>query len=71
MITSPNGKGVILIGGSKIYPAKTHFDYSDALIELKGNCKKSIKWNIMEQKLQHGRKDHIAFSIPDHLLKKL
>ena len=45
LITSPTGKGVILIGGRDIY------DYSGKtnLIELSGNSIESLAWTILEQ----------------------
>ena len=63
MVTSPNGKGVILIGGYNDSQAKT----SKTLIELIGNSIKSLEWIILEQKLKYLRSYHIAFSIPDDL----
>ncbi len=42
MITSPTGKGVILIGGTT-YCGETN------LIELSGNSIESLAWTILEQ----------------------
>ena len=71
MVTLPCGKGVVIIGGAKSYPTKSISDYSDSLIKLSGNSVESLAWTILDKKLQFGRKDHIAFPIPDQLLKQL
>ena len=71
MVTSPCGKGVVIIGGAISYPTKSISDYSDSLIKLSGNSVESLAWTILDKKLQFGRKDHIAFPIPDQLLKQL
>ena len=57
MVTSPSGKGVILIGG---YNANTQ-DYCTEIIELRGS---TMQWVKLEQKLQYTRADHIAIPIP-------
>ena len=48
MVTSPSGKGVILIGG---YNADIS-DYSNEIIELRGT---SMKWVTLSQKLLYPR----------------
>ena len=61
MVTSPNSKGVVLIGGYN----DTHMKSSKQLIELSGNSKKSLKWTILNQKMKYLRSYHVAYSIPD------
>ena len=81
MITSPTGRGVILIGGSKqldpkitvmrevgILRVKSKDLFSDSLIELTGNSISTLKWTILEQKLLYPRSSHVALSIPDNLI---
>ena len=54
MITSPDGQGVIIIGGK----IESQGIYSNMLLELKsitGN------WNILQQKLNKGRHNHLSF----------
>ena len=60
MVSSPSGKGVVLIGGWN----RTTNEYSDAIIEFE--CS-SMKWNVLEQKLQMPRKSHVAIPIPNKL----
>ena len=67
MITSPNGTGVIIIGGEVGFSGfeerrnEDPKDPSHHLIELNGD---TMEWKILDQKLDHGRRNHIAISIP-------
>ena len=68
MVTSPNGRGVVLIGGI-IYNDKFGTP-SDLLMELCGSSKSSLEWICLEQKLQYPRAYHVVFPIPtDNELK--
>ena len=60
MVTSPNGQGVVLIGGSLM-----GFMFSPAMIELWGNSLENLKWIQLNHKLQFARRHHVAFLIPD------
>ena len=79
MITSPTGKGVILIGGEfqhkpdkegrvRMMQKKLH---SNELIELSGDSIDSLKWTDLDQKLVYPRKDHVSFLIPNEVASKL
>ena len=61
MVTSPTGKGVILMGGrtegQKI--SKAIFELTD-----------SMEWNPMEQTLKHDHFEPLAIPIPDDLVKE-
>ena len=57
MVTSPSGKGVVVIGGYN------KNGYKDALLELKGISSK--EWVPLKQTLQHVRENHVAIPIPD------
>ena len=67
MVTSPTGKGVVLIGG--IGDRKN--EYSDALIELTGESIETLKWAPLEQKLQIARSHHFSFYIPNQVCKTM
>ena len=67
MITSPTGKGVVLIGGFDEKAKK----YSNALFELTGESIETLKWPFLEQKLQLARYKHFSFYIPNQLCKDL
>ena len=57
MVTSPNGFGVVLIGGWNATNGKD----SEAFVELKS--KNSKKWLILRQTLERPRRFHVAFNI--------
>ena len=60
MVTSPTGKGVVIIGGWN----DSTWKYSTILLELKGS---TMEWIPLKQTLQYARVGHIAFAIPDEL----
>ena len=62
MIPSPNGKGVIVIGGeSKTFEKDDDDDeVSDLLMELNGD---TLQWKILDQKLDAKRRYHNAIPI--------
>ena len=60
MITSPEGDGVIAIGG------RSGREFESAIFKM--TCPGSLcTWTELEQKLDIGRIDHVAFLIPDEL----
>ena len=56
MVTSPTGKGVIVMGGT----------YSKAMFELS----QSMEWTRLEHTLQIGHYVPLAIPIPDELVSK-
>ena len=60
MVTSPTGRGVVIIGGWNEKSCK----YSTSLFELDG---RTMEWVKLKQKLEHGRVGHVSFAIPDNL----
>jgi len=64
IVTSPNGQGVMLIGGD-IYTDK--YDETDTVIEL--TAKPFMKWKILEQKLKYPRYGHVTIPIRWHKTK--
>jgi hypothetical protein len=62
MVTSPDGQGVIVIGGATFIPTEDQ----SALYQL--NCNESgCEWHEMEQKLKIARERFVAMLIPDIL----
>ena len=59
MISSPTEKGVLMIGGWN----QNFEEHSSKLLELSGDSKETLKWKILEQKLQYPRSGHVSFSI--------
>ena len=64
MVTSPTGKGVVLIGGGSGYNDNKSRKFNDFL-ELSGDSEKNLQWSFMIQKLQYQRYRHVAFTIPN------
>ena len=60
MITSPDGKGVILLG---CYDG----NYSDVIYELSSSFDGILEWTILPQRLTHPRDLTVAMLIPDEL----
>ena len=61
MVTSPTGKGVIVMGG-----CTAPFEYSKAMFELT----QSMEWTRLEQTLQIDHFAPLAIPIPDELVSK-
>ena len=59
MVTSPTGKGVIVMGGST-----APLEYSKAMFELS----QSMEWTRLEQTLQIEHWAPLAIPIPDELV---
>ena len=53
MVTSPNGQGVMVLGGSSL---------SHQIFELKSRI---MIWSRLNQTLQYGRNSHVALPISD------
>ena len=66
MVTSSDGKGVILVGGHG--GGRSYVEPSVKLLQLKreGNGWAS-SWTTMKQKLKYGRQEHVAIPIPNEL----
>ena len=65
MVTSPTGKGVIVIGG------KTSFDVDlKCMYELTRDPNNQFSWALLDQKLAYGRSSHISFILPNHVYEE-
>ena len=67
MSTSQDGKGVILCGG---YNA-TEEAPSDLILELRGDSMKTLKWNVLPQKLKSPRHAHVSIPLSNAELEKI
>ena len=64
MVSSPTGKGVVIIGGfhnEVLVPNSS----TECLFELSGDSIESLKWKKLDQKLQYSRNGHVSFLISD------
>ena len=73
MVTSPDGCGVIIIGGNiTSFSADEYFDdddnwidpASDKILELRSDA---TEWVILDQCLENPRREHVAFPITDEI----
>ena len=64
MVTSSDGKGIILIGGNQ----DLQMDPSVKLLQLKREANGwASSWTTMKQRLKYGRQEHVAIPIPNEL----
>ena len=64
MVTSSDGKGIILIGGNQ----GLQVDPSVKLLQLKREANGwASSWTTMKQKLKYGRQEHVAIPISNEL----
>jgi hypothetical protein len=61
MITSPEENGVIAIGG------RSGREFESAIFKMTCTGSLNCEWTELEQKLDIGRIDHVAFLIPNDL----
>ena len=84
MVTSPTGRGVILIGGETCTETKGPASWQsgqhhDVMLELSGDtigtlftqASKKLKWRRLDQRLKYAREGHAAFPINDQLYLNL
>ena len=81
MVTSPTGKGVVVIGGITNSPTMTkkrfvgNANYSlsatATMLELSGDSIDRLQWKTLDQKLRYERAYSLAFSIPDDVVDDL
>ena len=67
IVTSPNGQGVMLIGGIGRNVTDNKGNDVDTVIEL--TAKPFMKWKILEQKLKYPRSYHVILPIRWHKTK--
>ena len=64
LVTSPTGRGVVLIGG---YNRKEE----NGLFELTGDSKENLKWEQIKPKLEHGRYQHLSIPLSNEAFLNL
>ena len=69
-MTSPTGKGVVLIGGFHTTEGEK-WRRSHSLWELSGDSIEHLQWKEMSQQLKFSRARHIAFIIPDQVYNNI
>ena len=66
MISLPTEKDIVMIGGWRQI-----FGNSSDILELSGDSKETLKWKILDQKLQHPRSHHVSFYISNEIAATL
>ena len=73
MVTSPDGNGIILIGGQHIKLRRDvnfheSWNISAKILELRRDTNGwASSWTTMKQKLKYGRQEHVAIPISNEL----
>ena len=68
MVTSPDGDGIILLGGDVPRQEGWGSESSAKLLQLKRDSNGwASSWTTMKQKLKYGRRQHVAIPIPNEL----
>ena len=67
MISSLTEKSVVVIGGQK----SMFGEYSSDLLELSGDSQETLKWKILEKKLQYPRAGHMSLCISNDIAATL
>ena len=62
MVTSPDGKGVVVIGGEKTGTSLSSNSYH----EMTGSFLYFLGWKTWRMKLKFPRKSHFAITIPQY-----
>ena len=70
LVTSPTGKGMVLIGSFNITEDEK-WRSSHSLWELYGDSVEDLQWKEMSQQLKFSRASHIAFIIPDQVYNNI
>ena len=60
MVTSPDGMGIIIVGG---YNADSD-SYEKRILESRFDGSKFLPWQVMDQELENERRSHVVIPIP-------
>ena len=66
MVTSPTGKGVVVMGGNKNFQEKSETMFEKSLFELSN----SMQWTTLEQTLELNHYFPCAVQLPDELVNE-
>ena len=63
MVTSPDGGGVMIVGGYD----STNYVYSPKILELRAGGSGVVDWQEVDQELENGREAHVVIPVPDSI----
>ena len=63
MVTSPDGGGVMIVGGED----RTNNVRSSKILELRAGGSGVVDWQEVDQELENGRNSHVVIPVPDSI----
>ena len=63
MVTSPDGMGIIIVGGYN----EDSESSEKRILESRFDGSQFLPWQVMNQKLRHGRYAHVVVPIPKNI----
>ena len=64
MVTSPDGGGVMIVGG---FTASGVTSYSPKILELRAGGSGVVDWQEVDQELANGKGSHVVIPVPDSI----
>ena len=63
MVTSPDGMGIIIVGGLNLDSLSTE----KKILESRFDGSKFLPWKVMDHELKYGRDNHVVIPIPNSI----
>ena len=63
MVTSPDGMGIIIVGGKNLESGSRE----KRILESRFDGSKFLPWKVMDHELKHGREQHVVIPIPNSI----
>jgi len=67
MMTSPDGMGIIIVGGEKKDAETSEYTSEKRILESRFDGSKFLPWKEMDQKLEKGRHNHVVIPITNSI----
>ena len=69
MVTSPDGMGIMIVGGGSRYRYSNVYRGEKRIIESRFDGSNFLPWNYLDQELKNGRDEHVVIPIPKSITK--
>ena len=63
MMTSPDGMGIIIVGGLNLVQGTSE----KRILESRFDGSKFLPWKVMDHELKYGRENHVVIPIPNSI----
>ena len=63
MVTSPDGMGIIIVGGLNL----DQLTGEKRILESRFDGSKFLPWKVMDRELKYGRENHVVIPIPNSI----